>query len=44
MNYHFTTSKAHFDLAGGKVLELYTRKPWTPKAHARSRGTWIWAA
>jgi tyrosine phenol-lyase len=24
MNYHFTTSKAHFDLAGGKVLELYT--------------------
>jgi tryptophanase len=25
MNYHFTTTKAHFDLAGGKVLELYTR-------------------
>ena len=24
MNYHFTTTKAHFDLAGGKVLELYT--------------------
>ena len=23
MNYHFTTSKAHVDLAGGKVLELY---------------------
>jgi tryptophanase len=23
MNYHFTTTKAHFDLAGGKVLELY---------------------
>ena len=23
MNYHFTTSKAHFDLAGGKVLEIY---------------------
>lgn len=22
MNYHFTTSKAHIDLAGGKVLEL----------------------
>src|SRR5690606_7398660 len=22
MNYHFTTSKAHVDLAGGKVLEL----------------------
>ena len=24
MNYHLTTTKAHFDLAGGKVLELYT--------------------
>jgi tryptophanase len=24
MNYHFTTTKAHFDLAGGRVLELYT--------------------
>jgi tryptophanase len=24
MNYHFTTTKAHFDLMGGKVLELYT--------------------
>ena len=24
MNYHFTTTKAHFNLAGGKVLELYT--------------------
>jgi len=23
MNYHFTTSKAHIDLAGGKVLELF---------------------
>jgi tryptophanase len=23
MNYHFTTSKAHIDLAGGKVLEIY---------------------
>jgi tyrosine phenol-lyase len=24
MNYHFTTSKAHVDLAGGKVLETFT--------------------
>ena len=24
MNYHFTTTKAHFNLAGGEVLELYT--------------------
>lgn len=23
MNYHFTTSKAHIDLAGGKVLEIF---------------------
>ncbi len=23
MNYHFTTTKAHFELAGGKVLELF---------------------
>ncbi len=24
MNYHFTTTKAHFNLAGGKVMELFT--------------------
>ncbi len=24
MNYHFTTSKAHIELAGGKVLEIFT--------------------
>jgi tyrosine phenol-lyase len=24
MNYHFTTTKAHIDLAGGKVLEIFT--------------------
>ncbi|HSV73202.1 MAG TPA: tryptophanase [Chthonomonadales bacterium] len=24
MNYHFTTTKAHFELAGGKVLEVFT--------------------
>ncbi len=24
MNYHFTTTKAHFELAGGRVLELFT--------------------
>jgi len=23
MNYHFTTTKAHFEIAGGKVLEIY---------------------
>src|SRR3972149_7328463 len=23
MNYHFTTTKAHFELAGAKVLEIY---------------------
>jgi tyrosine phenol-lyase len=24
MNYHFTTTRAHFELVGGKVLELFT--------------------
>lgn len=24
MNYHFTTTRAHFELAGGSILELYT--------------------
>ncbi len=24
MNYHFTTTKAHFELAGGTILEIYT--------------------
>ncbi len=24
MNYHFTTTKAHFEIAGGKVEEIYT--------------------
>jgi tryptophanase len=24
MNYHFTTTRAHFELIGGKVLEIYT--------------------
>ena len=24
MNYHFTTTKAHFEILGGKVLEIYT--------------------
>ena len=42
MNYHFTTTKAHFDLAGGKVLELYSRRGAEDrKARSRSRATWI---
>ena len=24
MNYHFTTTRAHFEMAGGKVLEIFT--------------------
>ena len=23
MNYHFTTTKAHFEMQGGKVVEIY---------------------
>ena len=39
MNYHFTTTKAHFDLAGGKVLELYTpMKRSGPKATCPLQG------
>lgn len=26
MNYHFTTTKAHFELAGGTVLEIFTKE------------------
>ena len=41
MNYHFTTTKAHFELAGGKVLEIvWTARRSKPRANIRSRATW----
>lgn len=34
MNYHFTTTKAHFELAGATVLEIYTNEAMnTQSAH-----------
>jgi len=44
MNYHFTTTKAHFDLAGGKVLELYTPGGAEGHEHFPFKGTWTWDA
>ena len=31
MNYHFTTTKAHVELAGGTVLELFGEEALNPK-------------
>ena len=42
MNYHFTTTKAHFNLAGRQGAgAIRRRRRSTRKARARSRGTWI---
>ena len=38
MNYHFTTTKAHFDLAGGKVLELYTSEALNAQSSCQFKG------
>jgi tryptophanase len=38
MNYHFTTTKAHFDLAGGKVLELYGPEALNTESTAPFKG------
>jgi tyrosine phenol-lyase len=38
MNYHFTTTKAHFELAGGKVLELYTNEALKPTSSFPFKG------
>jgi tyrosine phenol-lyase len=38
MNYHFTTTKAHFDLAGGKVLELYTKEALNTQSYQPFKG------
>jgi tryptophanase len=38
MNYHFTTTKAHIELAGGKVSELYTDDALQIKSSAAFKG------
>jgi tryptophanase len=38
MNYHFTTTKAHFDMAGGKVLELYGPEALNPQSTCQFKG------
>gem|GEM_PF-6338168 len=38
MNYHFTTTKVHFKLAGGKVLELYIDKALNTKSRRPFKG------
>jgi len=38
MNFHFTTTKAHIELAGGKVLELFTDEALKIKSNAPFKG------
>lgn len=38
MNYHFTTTKAHFELAGATVLEIYTDEALKTQSSAPFRG------
>lgn len=38
MNYHFTTTKAHFELAGGTVLELFTPEALNTQSVALFKG------
>ena len=38
MNYHFTTTKAHFELAGATVLEIYTDEALKTQSAAPFRG------
>jgi tryptophanase len=38
MNYHFTTTKAHFELAGGTVLELYGPEALNTQSTAPFKG------
>lgn len=38
MNYHFTTTKAHFELAGASVLELYTTEALNTQSSEPFRG------
>ena len=38
MNYHFTTTRAHFELAGAKVLELFTDEALNTQSAVPFRG------
>lgn len=38
MNYHFTTTKAHINLMGGKVVELYTSEAIKPVSNYPFKG------
>jgi tryptophanase len=38
MNYHFTTTKAHFELAGATVLEIYTNEALNTQSSNSFRG------
>jgi tryptophanase len=38
MNYHFTTTRAHFELAGGTVLELFTPEALNTQSVAPFKG------
>jgi tyrosine phenol-lyase len=38
MNYHFTTTKAHFELAGGKVIEIFTNEAMDTQSTHPFRG------
>ncbi|NLE37871.1 MAG: tryptophanase, partial [Pirellulaceae bacterium] len=38
MNYHFTTTKAHIELAGGKIAEIYTDEALKIKSNAPFKG------
>lgn len=38
MNYHFTTTRAHFELAGGKVLELFHKEALNTQSTVQFKG------
>ncbi len=38
MNYHFTTTKVHFELAGGTVLEIYTDEALKTESSVQFKG------
>lgn len=38
MNYHFTTTRAHFELAGGTVLEIFTDSALVTESNVQFKG------